>query len=406
MTNRQAAIQIVKTLRRNGFQALLAGGCVRDMLLHRRPKDHDIVTNATPPQIMKLFKRTLKIGAKFGVVMVLINNQQIEVATFRTDAGYSDGRRPDKIEFSDARTDALRRDFTINGMFYDPIEKKVYDFVGGQRDLQNKIIRTIGNPDTRFSEDYLRMLRAVRFSAQLGFEIEPETFDSIRRNAHLITNISGERITMELQNLFACDERILGLKNFFNSNLAKAVFPILTEVSQNFIINVVSHLPAKCSFPLALASLFADCDTACALKSAEILKLSNQHKKHLQFLLEKRSVLLNSDMPLAQLKLLLACPYFQDLFNFQKALCKAKSEPLTPLNKIKKRAQALEGKELCPKPLLNGHELMALGCKPGPALGILAQELYIAQLSEEITTKQQARQWAIKWLKDRSRTDN
>ena len=179
MTNKQAAIEILKKLRENGFEALLAGGCVRDMLLARPAKDYDVVTSAQPRDIIRLFKRTLTIGAHFGVVIVMINNQKVEVATFRSDIGYTDGRHPTKVKFVTAAEDAARRDFTINGMFYDPIENKVIDYVNGQEDLKNKLVRTIGNPDERFGEDYLRMLRAVRFATQLDFKIEPQTWDAI-----------------------------------------------------------------------------------------------------------------------------------------------------------------------------------------------------------------------------------
>ncbi|MCK4959546.1 MAG: CCA tRNA nucleotidyltransferase, partial [Planctomycetes bacterium] len=155
MTNKEAAIRVVKRLRKSGFEALMAGGCVRDMLLGRIAKDHDVATSATPDEIIALFRRTLKIGAKFGVVMVLLDSQQIEVATFRTESGYADGRHPGQVAFSNAKEDAQRRDFTINGMFYDPVDEKVYDYVGGQADIDREVLRTIGDAGDRFGEDYL-----------------------------------------------------------------------------------------------------------------------------------------------------------------------------------------------------------------------------------------------------------
>ncbi|MFC1793885.1 CCA tRNA nucleotidyltransferase [Planctomycetota bacterium] len=194
MTNRQAAIKVIKRLQRSGFQALLAGGCVRDMLLGRRAKDYDVATNAQPKDVIELFNRTLKVGAKFGVVIVLIEGQQVEVATFRTETGYTDGRHPGSVEFTTAAEDASRRDFTINGMFYDPLKKEVIDYVDGQADLKSRIIRTIGKPAERFGEDYLRMLRAVRFSTQLSFEIESSTWSAVCRNAKKIAGISGDGI--------------------------------------------------------------------------------------------------------------------------------------------------------------------------------------------------------------------
>ncbi|GAF91405.1 unnamed protein product, partial [marine sediment metagenome] len=187
MTNRQVAIKIIERLRRNGFEALLAGGCVRDMLLGQHAKDYDIATSARPKDVIKLFKRTLKVGAKFGVVIVWLEGQQVEVATFRAEAGYTNGRHPATVKFVSAAEDAGRRDFTINGMFYDTLKNKVIDYVKGQADLENRIVRTIGNPEERFGEDYLRMLRAVRFCTQLGFVIEPQTKSALYRTAQNIT---------------------------------------------------------------------------------------------------------------------------------------------------------------------------------------------------------------------------
>ncbi|UCG56267.1 MAG: CCA tRNA nucleotidyltransferase, partial [Phycisphaerales bacterium] len=225
MTSKQAAIQIVKQLKRNGFQALLAGGCVRDMLLGRRAKDYDVATDARPEDVMRLFRRTLKVGAKFGVVIVLIESRQVEVATFRSESGYTDGRHPDKVQFGGAAEDASRRDFTINGMFYDPAQNEVIDYVDGQADLKNKIVRTIGRPQERFGEDYLRMLRAVRFSTQLGFVIEPATWSAVCSNAARITGISGERIALELEGILVDPNRAAGATMLIESGLAEAIFP-------------------------------------------------------------------------------------------------------------------------------------------------------------------------------------
>ena len=194
MSSKQAAIEIVSRLQEHGFQALLAGGCVRDMLLGRPAKDYDVATDARPADVVRLFRRTLQVGAKFGVVIVLLHSEQVEVATFRSEAGYEDGRHPTEVRFTSAAEDASRRDFTINGMFYDPFKGQVIDYVEGQADLERRIIRTIGIPEERFSEDYLRMLRAVRFSTQLGFAIESETYAAVSRNAAKIVRIRGERI--------------------------------------------------------------------------------------------------------------------------------------------------------------------------------------------------------------------
>jgi len=202
-SSKAIAKEIVATLQQAGFAAFWVGGCVRDFLLGREPQDFDIATDAKPESVEQLFRKTIPVGKKFGVIIVLENGIQFQVATFRAEADYQDGRRPEKIEFANAEADALRRDFTVNGLFYDPLTEKIHDWVGGEKDLRAKIIRTIGKPEERFGEDHLRMLRAVRFAAQLGFEIEPETFAAIQTLAPKIKIISAERIRDELLKLFA-----------------------------------------------------------------------------------------------------------------------------------------------------------------------------------------------------------
>lgn len=398
MTNKQAAIQVIQRLQHSGFEALLAGGCVRDMLLRRRAKDHDVATSAQPKDVIKLFRRTLKVGAKFGVVIVLIEKQQVEVATFRTESDYGDGRHPACVQFAGAAQDAGRRDFTINGMFYDPLGKRVIDYVNGQADLKKRVIRTIGAPAERFAEDYLRMLRAVRFSAQLGFAIEPATWSAIRSHTSNIVRISGERIAIELEGILACPNRAQGVSMLFESGLADAIFPGLTAEQAESAIEVLRQLRKKADFALALACLFAGCQTEFALQSCEVLKLSRNQNKHIHFLLANRGRLLNEQMSLAGLKKILAEPYFGDLYEFQRAIQKAKDESITALINLRKRIKALGNVELKPKPLLDGHDLMRLGALPGPALGQLTEELYIAQLEGTLQTKEQAEQWSRRWL--------
>ena len=398
MTNKQAAIKIIKHLRRNGFEALLAGGCVRDMLLRRPATDYDIATDAVPDDVIKLFRRTLKVGAKFGVVIVLLEGKQVEVATFRTETGYADGRHPATVRFATAAEDASRRDFTINGMFYDPLTKKVIDYVNGRADLKKRLIRTIGRPEERFSEDYLRMLRAVRFSAQLGFTIEPKTFSAIRRQANNISKISGERIAMELEAILVSPNRSIGASLLTKSKLAEKVFPGLDNKKMNLAVKVLNQLRKKVDFPLALACLFAGCSTEFALEKCRVLKLSRNQTKHIKFLLANRGKLLEDKMSLAELKLTLAQPYFWDLYELQRAIQKAERKSVAPLTRLRRRIKALGDIELKPKPVLDGHELMQLGAVPGPALGQLAQEMYVAQLEGNLQTAVQARQWVQKWL--------
>ena len=199
---RETAAAIVRRLQAAGFAAFWVGGCVRDFLLGREPDDFDIATDARPEQIEKLFKKTIPVGKKFGVIVVVEDEQQFQVATFRAEAEYRDGRRPGKVTFANAEADALRRDFTVNGLFYDPFTEQIHDWVGGEADLQAKIIRTIGAPEERFAEDHLRLLRAVRFAAQLDFEIETRTFAAVETLAPKIKLISAERVRDELLKLF------------------------------------------------------------------------------------------------------------------------------------------------------------------------------------------------------------
>jgi len=426
MRNKQAAIKIIKRLSSEGYEALLAGGCVRDMLLGRAASDYDVATNALPEDVMKVFRRTLKVGAKFGVVIVLIEGRlvsakakagagQVEVATFRTETDYADGRHPDAVKFASAAEDASRRDFTINGMFYDPVKEKVIDYVDGRKDLKKKIIRTIGRPEERFGEDYLRMLRAVRFSTQLGFRIEPRTWSAICKNAKKITKISGERIAAELEGILVHPNRSIGASMLIKSGLAKSIFSRFVGEQTELAIRILSQLRKKVDFALALAGLFAGGKTESSLEKIRVLKLSRSQNRHIKFLLSNRGKLLKDRMSLAQLKLIASEPYFWDLYELQMAIQKAggtrrgearrSPKSIAPLINLRRRIKKLGDVELRPKPLLNGHDLIRLGAVPGPTLGQLAQELYIAQLEGKLQTAQQARQWAQNWLQKHKKTE-
>jgi len=399
MTNKQAAIKVIKRLSSNGYLALLAGGCVRDMLLGRAASDYDVATNARPDEVIKLFRRTLKVGAKFGVVIVLTQGRQVEVATFRTEGGYADGRHPDTVEFAIAAEDAGRRDFTINGMFYDAMKERVIDYVGGQKDLKSQIIRTIGKAEERFGEDYLRMLRAVRFSTQLGFKIESKTWSAIRKNAKKITKISGERIAIEIESMLVNPNRSIGASMLAESGLAKEIFPGFKDKQAKYAVEVSGQLRKKIDFALALAGFFAGCETEFAIDKCKVLKLSRSQNKHIKFLLSNRGKLLDENMSLAQLKMIASEPYFRDLYELQRAIQKTERKIIAPLINLRKRIKALGDVELRPKPLLNGYDLIRLGAVPGPGLGQLAEEMYIAQLEGKLQTAKQAKNWTADWLK-------
>ena len=236
---KEFAIDIIKKLNKHNYTAYLAGGCVRDKLLKRVPNDYDVATNATPQEIIKLFPRTSPVGESFGVVIVVDTNNsnlQVEVATFRSDGVYEDGRHPSDIKFVSAQEDALRRDFTINGMFFDPIENRIIDYVGGQYDLKNGIVKTIGNPIDRFNEDYLRILRAIRFSCQLEFDIENETMEAIRNNAFLVILTSKERIREEITKILLGSNIFHGFELLEESNILRHILPEISNlkgVAQN-----------------------------------------------------------------------------------------------------------------------------------------------------------------------------
>jgi poly(A) polymerase len=398
MTNRKQALYVIQRLRREGFDALLAGGCVRDRLLGRPASDYDVVTDAVPGQVIGLFGRTLKIGAQFGVVMVLLEGKSVEVATFRTEGGYQDGRRPGHVAFASAREDASRRDFTVNGMFFDPITKTLHDFVGGRADLEAGLLRTIGDPGSRFSDDYLRMLRAVRFAVKLDFSIDPETWHSMCRHASKIVGISAERISVELEEILAHPNRRRGAELLFESGLGCAIFREVSDESVRAALDVLGRLPRTVDFALAMAAFCSGLPTGAAMELCGGLKLSNAVLKHIRFLLKHRGTLRQAELPLSQLKLLMHEPYFGDLMTFERAILKAEGKPLGPLTTLRKRAMAIDPACVHPEPLLDGHALIVLGATPGPMVGRLARELYIAQLEGHLKTTQQARKWVLDWL--------
>src|SRR5439155_9998645 len=222
------AASLVQRLQQAGFSAYWVGGCVRDFLLGRVPGDYDIVTSALPEQIEQLFPHTIPVGRKFGVIIVLEAEHEFQVATFRAEADYQDGRHPERVIFGDAVADAERRDFTINGLFYDPITRELHDWVQGEPDLRAKIIRTIGAPEERFAEDHLRMLRAIRLAAQIEFQIEPATMAAIQKQAARIKNISAERVRDELIKLFSPPHASRGLELLRQSDLLDQVLPELS----------------------------------------------------------------------------------------------------------------------------------------------------------------------------------
>jgi poly(A) polymerase len=398
---RQAfATSIVARLREAGFEAYFAGGCVRDLLLGLDPQDYDVATDARPEQVMRLFRRTIAIGASFGVVKVLGSdgNGDVEVATFRSDGVYLDGRRPEQVTFSTAEFDASRRDFTINGMFFDPVENRVIDFVAGRADLDAKILRAIGDPSARFAEDKLRLLRAVRFTARFGLTIDGSTHAAVSAMAAEVTTVSAERIAQELRKMLVHPSRSVAMRLARESGLIAAVLPPLTALSEELwehTMRVLEHLPGSPTFPLAFAALLLDVsqDTAheVALALANDLKLANFDRDRAAWLLSHRdSLAAPQTLREAKLKRLLASEGIDDLLALHRADALASGLGITHVEFCQAYLRDQPNGPIDPPPLLNGHDLMRHGLKPGPRFARLLEEVRDAQLDRLIASKEDA----------------
>lgn len=408
--DKATAVWGVRRLRNAGYQALLAGGCVRDMLLGARPDDYDVATDATPQQVHKLFRRSLMVGAKFGVVVVLHRDRRhvdrmIEVATFRSDATYTDHRRPDAVTFSSPQEDAKRRDFTINGMFYDPISREVIDYVGGQADLKNRVVRTIGDPNERFAEDYLRLLRAVRFSVRLGFRLHPATANALSTHAKKITRISGERIYDELTKMFShptSEEALEAMKKY---RLLSQILPELFEPNDEAYLMArqrMHRLPCADDALLNFGALLMDLSEGNIGKIARRWGASNQFKNALQWFHKHRDDWREAaDMPLCDLKRLMAGEEWQSLRVLWKVREKIADNSQQQAVRIARRAGAIVSEQVSPTPFVTGEDLIQMGAKPGKLMGRLLRELYDEQLNETLTTRKAALAEAKKRLDEK-----
>ena len=411
MESRQFAIEVVKTLQSAGHQTYWAGGCVRDQLLDRTPKDYDVATSASPELVREVFgkSRTLPIGASFGVITVLGPKgsavDPIEVATFRRDGGYSDGRRPDTIEFTDAKEDAARRDFTINGMFFDPVESKVIDYVGGKEDLKAQVVRAIGDPHARIEEDKLRMLRAVRFASTFQFELESATLEAVQQHASKIDVVSGERIGAEMRRMLAGPNRALAMELLRTSKLLAEILPAgesLYSDSENWELTLA-----------ALARLEEpDFSTAAAIALRTIVakeegvreisdrwKLSNDERKSIQWICQNQESLAAAHQKRwSEVQPLLLHADAKRALALVSALASAcepqNSEALEAVSFCRERL-AWPEQELNPEPLLDGADLIKLGIDRGPKFKQILDAVRSAQLNGEIETVEQARELAV-----------
>jgi poly(A) polymerase len=395
---RRFAEEVVRRLRDAGFEAYWAGGCVRDQLLGRTPKDFDVATNAAPERVRDLFgrRRTLAIGAAFGVIAVLGPKSAgtVEVTTFRRDAAYSDGRHPDSVTFSSASEDASRRDFTINGLFYDPIEGKVIDFVSGQEDLAARRLRAIGDARERFAEDKLRMLRAVRFAATFDFALDDAVRSAIAQMAAEIHVVSPERIAMEMRRLLTDRSRATGVRLMLETGLAAQVLAEIVPQDDggrkrlDDVLNAMPRLGEECGFPLALAMLLHPfVDGAAATAVCRRWRLSNAETGRVGWLVEHHSALLDAPrIRWSQLQPLLLADGIHDLLTLTEAVWPACAEATAYC-----RSRLGQPREtLDPPPLVTGNDLLAHGVPSGPEFKTLLQRIRAAQLDGEIDTRAEA----------------
>jgi len=423
MTEREFATDVVARLQNAGFEALFAGGCVRDELLGIEPADFDIATSATPDQVKQHFKRCHSFGASFGVVEVLGPRDphgewlKVQVATFRSDGTYTDGRRPDTVVFSSPEEDAARRDFTINGLFRDPITGKVFDFVGGERDLRNKVLRAIGDPAKRFEEDKLRILRAVRMTARFELTIDPATLAAAKAMAPLIAAVSAERIAEELRKILTNEHRVRGVRLLGEFGLLPHILPELMNVERAAETLVwlesggtssPSSLVAggRChhAFCLALTAILPQLDHPQVISLVSRLKLSNEERDRIAWLNKHRQSLVHaSELPRSILYPVLAHPGNWELVALH--LADARTNHLEPggANFCERVLQNVSPEILNPLPFVTGDDLVAMGMKPGREFKRILDTIRNLQLDGELTTPEEAKQKAQKLSNESAR---
>ena len=401
-TPREFAIQVTEQLQAAGYQALWAGGCVRDQLLNKQPKDYDVATIATPDQIRELFghRKTLALGAAFGVITLIGPKSagNIEIATFRKDSDYSDGRRPDAVEFSTAEMDAMRRDFTINGLFFDPLKQEILDYVGGQADLELKLIRAIGNPAERIAEDKLRMLRSVRFAANLDFQIDPATTDTIVRHANEINVVSVERISAELTRMLTHENRRRAVELLHETGLLTNILPELSPMVQDAErfertlqnLQRLNSIESPPSFAVTMVTLLESPAPEDFFNLCKRLKQPNEVTNTGHWILVNIDTIRQShDLAWSAVQPLLVKPFAEQAIEFLQAV-----DPNCAAIPFCRERLAWPADKLDPAELLNGDILRKHGFNPGPQYKKILQETRRAQLDGQIATTEQAMQIA------------
>jgi len=422
------ATSIVKKLTQSGYKAYFAGGCVRDLIMGIEPKDIDIATSATPDQVLKLFSKTFEKGKSFGVVSVLLGGHEFEVTTFRKEGSYFDGRHPTKVTWTDDKEDALRRDFTINGMFYDPLQKKIIDYVDGQKDIEKKIIRTIGDPRDRFNEDKLRLMRAVRFSARFQYEIASETRSALVDLAPLLSEVSLERIRDELIKILTGENAHQGIDLLSQVGILSLILPeieTMKGVAQppqfhpegDVYIHTLLLLEnfKKPNPELAMAGLLHDVGkpptfsvkerirfdghvevgTEMAQKICKRLRFSNKQVDHITSLVRQHLQFMNvRRMRKSTLTRFLTQDRFEDHLELHRADCLACHKILDNYEFCKEKLKELKLKPRPKKPLLTGKDLIRLGFTPGPIFKKILTAIETEQLEGKLKTKNSALKWA------------
>ncbi len=404
---REFATQVVQQLRDAGHQALWAGGCVRDELLGRAPNDFDVATSARPEQVRELFghKRTLAIGAAFGVISILggKGREPIEVATFRSDGAYIDGRHPTEVTFTTAEEDAERRDFTINGLFYDPLDKKLIDYVGGEQDLRAGILRAIGDPAARFAEDKLRMLRAVRFATTFGLVIDEATLAAIRAMAAEVEVVSAERIGSELRKMLQHPNRSRGVLLLHETGLMRPLLPALAELPKQeeptwlALLDCLQAIESD-SLPVAFAALLSSMGDLQAVRDqGRRFRFTNKEIERTGWLVEKLAIIADAvSLPWPQLQRLLVHEGAGELLTLATTTWGADHAGV----QLSRERLGWPAEKLNPEPLLTGDDLVAHGLRPGKYFGDLLESVRDAQLEEKIGDRQQAFEWVDQWLQD------
>ena len=397
MTPREFAYQVAQTLQQHGHQGLWAGGCVRDQLVGRQPKDYDVATNATPDEVRKIFghRKTIAIGASFGVITVIGSKKtgNIEVATFRRDSSYSDGRRPDSVEFTDAREDAIRRDFTINGMFFDPVAEKVIDYVDGKADIECRILRAIGDPHERIDEDKLRMLRAVRFASTFNFEIEQETWQAVKQHAAEIKVVSAERIGSEMRRMLAGPGRAMAAQLLKDGGLLKEILldgELLYKNRANWRTRLrwMEEMGEKAGFEQAAAVLLSKLlKTQGLLPTVERWKLSNAESDAIGWIEANALNLTRAhQLPWSQIQPLLIHKHAPTALFVAEIQFGAQHEGI----QVCRERLSWDKDKLNPQPLIDGSDLKRLGLKPGPLFKQILDRTRSLQLDGEIDSSESA----------------